>query len=140
MKWIFTDDRPLFIQMAEAIELKIINGDYAEGGRLPSIRELSKEAEVNPNTVQKALAELEKKKLIRTNRTNGKFVSEDLKLINNLKISYATKSVEGLYAQLSKIGYSKEEALILVEYVIENMEKQKKKAIEKDLILPGKPQ
>lgn len=126
MKWEFAGDKPIFIQLAEELELKIINGDYPPGVKLPSIRELAGEAEVNPNTVQKAMGELEQKGLIATNRTNGKFVTKDLKVVNNLKISYATKSVESLYKQLNKVGYSKEEALILIEYVIENVEKSKK--------------
>lgn len=135
MNWIFANDRPIFVQLAEALELKIISGDYPIGTKLPSIRELSKDVGVNPNTVQKSLADLERKMLITTNRTNGKFVTNDARLVNNLKILHATKSVEALYNQLNKIGYSREEAIILIEYVIENVEKSKKAALEKELRL-----
>ena len=64
MTWHFENDRPIYTQLLEQIRLRIISGIYAAGSRLPSVRELAGEASVNPNTMQKALSELEQSGII----------------------------------------------------------------------------
>ena len=77
MNYIFNDDRPIYIQLVEMLRIQIVSGKLKKGERIPSVRELALTARVNPNTMQKALAELEDEGLIYTERTNGKYVTED---------------------------------------------------------------
>ena len=82
MSFEFKSDVPIYLQIIENIKMRIISREYLPSERLPSVRELSLHYEVNPNTVQKALSELENMGLIYTERTNGKFVTEDEAVIN----------------------------------------------------------
>ena len=81
MDYIFDNERPIYIQLVEKIRLEIVSGKLKSGERLPSVRELALISRVNPNTMQKALAELEDEGLIYTERTNGKFVTDNKELI-----------------------------------------------------------
>ena len=77
MAWNLDSDRPIYAQLLERIQLQIVSGIYGPGDKLPSVRDLAAEASVNPNTMQKAFAELERSGLIETKRTSGRFVTED---------------------------------------------------------------
>ena len=81
MAWVLEDGRPIYAQLVERLQVQIVSGAYPPGGKLPSVRELAAVAEVNPNTMQKAFAELEKSGLIITQGTNGRVVTEDERLI-----------------------------------------------------------
>ena len=84
MEYIFENERPIYVQLVEKIRIEIVSGKLKLGQRIPSVRELAINARVNPNTMQKALVELENEGLIYTERTNGKFVTNDEKLIEKL--------------------------------------------------------
>ena len=75
MTWNLTGDRPIWLQLMERLQLGIVTGEYQAGERLPSVRELAAEAAVNPNTMQKALTELERSGLLYAQRTAGRFVT-----------------------------------------------------------------
>ena len=79
MNYIFDNERPIYIHLVEIIRIEIVSGKFKKGQRMPSVRELALIMKVNPNTMQKALAELENEQLIYTERTNGKYVTEDEK-------------------------------------------------------------
>ena len=83
-EWHLTSDRPVFIQIMEKLKLDIVTGIYAPGDKLPSVRDLAREAAVNPNTMQRAFSELEREGLVYTQRTNGRFITEDITMINQL--------------------------------------------------------
>ena len=85
MEYIFDNERPIYIQLVEMIRIQIVSGKFKKGEKIPSVRELALIMKVNPNTMQKALAELENEQLIYTERTNGKYVTEDDKLIERVK-------------------------------------------------------
>lgn len=104
MDYIFDNERPIYIQLAEFIRKDIISGKYKKGEKLPSVRELALIMKVNPNTMQKALTELENEKLIYTERTNGKFVTEDEKLIENTKKQLAKEKVNNYINSMKDIG------------------------------------
>ena len=87
MKFEFDNNIPIYIQLVEQIKTFIISGNLKPGERLPSVRDLALQTKVNPNTMQKALTELEELKLIYTERTNGKFVTNDQKLIDKYRAS-----------------------------------------------------
>lgn len=108
MEYIFDNERPIYIQLVEMIRISIVSGKFKKGQRLPSVRELALMMKVNPNTMQKALVELENEKLIYTERTNGKYVTEDEKLIEKIKKQLAMEKVNNYLNSMKDIGISHE--------------------------------
>jgi len=108
--YIFDNERPIYIQLVEKIRIEIISGKLKSGERLPSVRELALIARVNPNTMQKALLELEAEGLVYTERTNGKFVTENKKLIEKIKKELAKEKVNNYLKDMKNIGITYEEA------------------------------
>lgn len=105
----------IYRQLIEYFELEIASSRLSKGSRIDSIRDLALQFKVNPNTVQKALSELERDGLIITDRTNGKFVVEDEVVINKLAHELAQKIVETFVENTSTLGLTKEEAIELIE-------------------------
>lgn len=101
----FTRDRPIYLQLVEQIKLYIISGQIPPGTKLPPIREFSLQAKVNPNTMQRALTDLENLKLIYTERTNGKFVTTDIAEINLYREQLATTKVQNFLSEMEKLGF-----------------------------------
>ena len=95
--------------------MEIVSGYYPPGGKLPSVRELAAEAAVNPNTMQKAFAELERNGLIITQRTNGRTVTEDVGMINEIRQRLANEHLEAFFARMKELGYTKTQVIELVE-------------------------
>ena len=118
MAWILNNDKPIYIQIVEKITRQIISGEYKPGDKIESVRELAQLATVNPNTMQKAMAELERNNLILTNRTNGRYVTEDLNIIENLKKEIAKEIVIEYISKISQLGYTKEDYVNFVETYI----------------------
>ena len=115
MNCVFDNERPIYIQLVEQLKVEIISGKIKAGERIPSVRELALQTRVNPNTMQKALAELETHKLIYTERTNGKFVTNDKALINKIKDEMAKEKVEKYIYDMNKIGITFEESIKYLE-------------------------
>ena len=111
MDHIFDNERPIYVQLVEKIRLEIVSGKLKSGERLPSVRELALIARVNPNTMQKALVELEDEGLVYTERTNGKFVTENKELIEQVKTKLAEEKVNNYLNDMQNIGIDYEEAL-----------------------------
>lgn len=111
MEYIFDNERPIYIQLVEMIRISIVSGEYQKGQKLPSVRELALMMKVNPNTMQKALAELENEKLIYTERTNGKYVTEDEKLIEKTKKELAQEKVNNYLKSMEYIGINQDLAI-----------------------------
>lgn len=120
MNFRFCNDRPIYIQLVEQLEIYIVSGSIEPGSRLPSVRELAASCEVNPNTMQKALSELENLHLIYTERTNGKFVTTDKKTIRKRKEKYAETKALSFFESMAELGFSSDEA---IEYLKERREK-----------------
>ena len=111
MDYIFDNERPIYIQLVEKIRLEIVSGNLKSGERIPSVRELALTMKVNPNTMQKALVELENQKLLYTERTNGKYVTQDQKLIEEIKKELAKEKVIEYIKNMNDIGIGFEDAL-----------------------------
>lgn len=111
MDYIFSDDRPIYIQLVEMLRVEIVSGKLKKGQRIPAVRELALMAKVNPNTMQKALSELENEKLIYTERTNGKFVTDNEKLIEKVKENLAKEKVNKYIEGMKEIGIDKKQAI-----------------------------
>ena len=116
MDYIFDNERPIYVQLVEKIRLEIISGRLKSGERIPSVRELALMTKVNPNTMQKALVELENEGLVYTERTNGKFVTENKELIENIKKELAKEKVNNYLNDMKNIGITYEEA---TKYLLE---------------------
>ncbi|OOB77043.1 MAG: GntR family transcriptional regulator [Epulopiscium sp. Nuni2H_MBin003] len=115
MPWEFDNDKPIYTQLVNIFKLKIISATLKPAEKLSSVRELAQIAGVNPNTMQRALSELEHEKLVYSNRTAGRFVTEDENLIANIRETYAKNYITELVSSLLKIGLSTEEILALIE-------------------------
>lgn len=114
MPWNLNSDRPIFLQIVERIEMDIISGKYQPGDKLPSVRDLAAVAAVNPNTMQKAFSELERTGLVYSQRTAGRFITEDTTLIYELKTNLAKEKITEFIALMQQLGFSKEEILSLI--------------------------
>ena len=115
MAWDLDSDRPIYAQLVERLQVQIVSGYYPPGGKLPSVRELASVAAVNPNTMQKAFAELERGGLIITQRTNGRSVTEDAELIQNIKLGLAKGHIETFISGMQELGYTEGEVVALLE-------------------------
>ncbi len=109
MDWKFRNGIPIYLQIIDEMTMRIASGAYKPGEKLPSVRDLSMEAGVNPNTMQKAMAELERKKLVFSERTSGRFVTEDESVLKELHEELAKKYFAELSEKLTKIGMTGEE-------------------------------
>lgn len=119
MSWEFSADKPIYAQLVDAIEMRIISGAYPPGTKLVSIREMAAKTGVNPNTMQKSLAELERKGLIITNRTNGKYITEDIELVCQIKNNKAKDQVKQLFKHLHQLGFNHQESIQLITNTME---------------------
>ncbi len=102
------------MQLAEQLELQIVSGKLAPGTRLPSVRDFAVQAKVNPNTMQKVLAELEEQRLIFTERTNGKFVTRDSKLIEDRRQIFAQEFAQAYFEKMRQLGF---EAADVIKFI-----------------------
>jgi DNA-binding transcriptional regulator YhcF (GntR family) len=123
MSWQLDNDRPIYAQLVEKIKLRIISGYFKAGEKMPSVRELAAEAGVNPNTMQKAFAELERSGLVQTYRTSGRSVTEDEERIKEIQMEIATEMIENFLKQMRELGYSKDETVALFQKACEEGEK-----------------
>ena len=114
MAWSLNSDRPIYAQLVEKIQVQIVSGYYPPGGKLPSVRELAAIAAVNPNTMQKAFAELERSGLIITQRTNGRTVTEDEELIKGIRMKLAWEHVEQFFSGMQELGFTEQEVRELI--------------------------
>lgn len=118
MAWALDSGRPIYAQIIERVQLDIITGHYKPGEKLPSVRDLASEAAVNPNTMQKALSELEQSGLLYTQRTSGRFITEDTELIQRMKTTLATMQVREFIHKMRQIGLDDTEILQLIQTIM----------------------
>lgn len=122
MPWNLDSSRPIYLQIIERVQMDIITGRYQPGDKLPSVRDLAQEAAVNPNTMQKALSELERSGLIYSQRTSGRFITEDKELIHQMKKELAAAEVSAFVAHMKQLGITPEEIRQLLAETIEEEE------------------
>ena len=115
MAWQFRNDIPIYTQLIAQIQQRIVSGALLPGERLPSVRDLAAEAGVNPNTMQRALAQLENEGLVRTERTPRRYVTEDRALIEQLRAEAARNLTAEFLEKMRGIGYGPEQAAALLE-------------------------
>lgn len=123
MQWNIDSERPVYIQLIEQIQAGIVSGYFSPGDKLPSVRELAAEAGVNPNTMQRALAELEQTGLVYANRTSGRYITSDIEIIKKLKKQSAKNIIVEFIEKMKQIGYEEEEILECITKILEEMRK-----------------
>ena len=122
MPWELDNDRPIYLQLMERIQQDIVSGIYKPGDRLPSVRDLAVEAAVNPNTMQKALSELERSGLVYSQRTSGRFITEDTQLLDEMKTSLASEHILQLLEKMKQLGFQKEETAALIQKALKEVD------------------
>ena len=115
MDWTFTDDRPIWQQIIDQMTLRILKGEYPPGERLPGVRELAAQAGVNPNTMQRAMAQLEADGLAVGSRTAGRTVTQDTAVIEAAAKARARTAVRECLRILEELGYSGEDAMVFIK-------------------------
>ncbi len=115
MNWSIRSDLPIYSQLVEQVKLAIVSGLFSPGERLASVRDMAMEAGVNPNTMQRALQELEREEMVFSQRTSGRFVTEDVKVIDQAKKKLAGEQIKSFLSSMEKLGYSREEIIALLK-------------------------
>lgn len=121
MEWNIDSERPVYIQLVEQIQAGIISGYFKPGDKLPSVRDFAANAGVNPNTMQRALAELERYGLLYTNRTSGRYITSDLQMIKELKRQSAKDITVEFLEKMKQSGFKEEESLEIVINIVKEM-------------------
>ena len=115
MQWQLRGDRPIYQQLVEILTEQIVSGQLAAGDKVPAVRELAAQAGVNPNTMQRALTDMEREGLMYTNRTSGRYVTEDKEMIQKIREQIASDRIAEFLAGMSQLGFSEQEVYSLLE-------------------------
>lgn len=126
MRWQITNDAPVYTQLVQQIERGIASGLLPPGERLASVRDMAAEAGVNPNTMQRALAELEREGLVYTQRASGRFVTEDASVIRQARQAIAEKQTGAFIRTMQELGISEEEMKDLIRRLWPLAQKQER--------------
>lgn len=115
MSWNLDSSRPIYAQIIEKVSLDIVSGKYQPGDKLPSVRDLAAQARVNPNTMQKALSELERENLVHSARTSGRFITEDKDMIEKMREELASTQIKEFLNKMSQMGFDYNKTIALLE-------------------------
>ena len=115
MAWSFSGEKPIYAQLVERLQTRIVTGEYPPGARLDAVRDLAEQAGVNPNTMQRAMTELEGRGLVYTQRTAGRFVTEDAARIAALREALAREKLGRFLAEMEGLGFTRGDIVSLLE-------------------------
>jgi DNA-binding transcriptional regulator YhcF (GntR family) len=101
-------DRPIYLQIMKDMKMKIVSGQWEAGMHVASVRDLAVAYRVNPNTMQRALAEMEREGLMATDRTIGRLVTQDAARIAREREQMAAKGVRAFLEEMNRMGFSRE--------------------------------
>ena len=122
VQWQFSNDAPIYAQLIRGVQIRIVAGIFPPGERLPSVRDLAAEAGGNPNTMQRALSELEREGLLYSARTAGRYVTDDVRLVNSLKRRLAEGQIGAFLREMRELGFGNEELLDILRQELEKEE------------------
>lgn len=111
MAWELKSDRPIYSQLIEQIQLMVVSGIFPAGSKLPSVREMAAQASVNPNTMQRALSQLESDGLLYSQRTSGRYVTEDVQKIMQTKNGLAAELIHDFIDRMNQLGFDRSQTL-----------------------------
>ena len=115
MKWHFSSDMPIYTQLISQIKFAIVSGELPPGGRMSTVPDLAAGAGVNPNTMQRAFQELEREGLVFSQRSSGRFVTEDVSIIEKAKMALAQEHISKFISSMERLGYDRAEIIALLE-------------------------
>ena len=115
MQWKFDGNAPIYTQLVDQMKLGIVSGEWIPGQRIPAVRELAVDAGVNPNTMQRALQELERQGLMFSQRTSGRFVTEDREMIGKVREQIAGERITEFLSGMSQLGFTEQDIVALLE-------------------------
>ncbi len=115
----FQSNAPIYLQLVHKFKHRIVSGELEAGSKLSSVRDLAIRFEVNPNTMQRALTELERDGLVHAERTSGRFITKDVRLIQEMRSSLAEEIIEQFFMQMKSLGFSEQESALLFQNKIE---------------------
>ena len=115
MNWHFDSDMPIYTQLISQIKFAIVSGELPPGERMSTVRDLASEAGVNPNTMQRAFQELEREGLVFSQRSSGRFVTEDVSIIEKAKMALAQEHISKFISSMERLGYDRAEIIALLE-------------------------
>lgn len=115
MKWEIDSGLAIYPQIVDGFIKGLVKGELVAGQRLPSIRELASEAAINPNTMQRAMAELERREIVVNQRTTGKFVTENTQILEQVKKEFANRQVSDFLKTMKEMGFSSEDIISIVK-------------------------
>ena len=124
MEWNFNNETPIYLQIIDRFKMDIANGSLKPGNKVPSVRELALSAGVNPNTMQKALSELERDGYLESKRTSGRFVADMGNQADSLKNDLAHKLCSEFCEGMSKVGFTPEQSLTVYENYLKSLKKE----------------
>ena len=110
LQWKFSGNRPVYIQIMEHVRGAILVGALPPGGRIPPVRELASQAQVNPNTMQRALLELEREGLLIAQGALGRFVTKDPEILQTMRQAALDAVIRECAAQCKAAGLTMEQA------------------------------
>ena len=116
MDYNFTTDKPIYLQIMDVFRTSIVSGELQPGDRVASVRDLALQAKVNPNTMQKALSELEREGLVVSERTTGRFITEDEKMVETLKKNLVKTEMDAFLEKMEKLNISTD---FILQYLAE---------------------
>ena len=112
---VFDENRPIYLQIMELIQKQMISKEFMPGEKLPSVREMSKQLEVNPNTVQRAYLEMEREMLVYTKRGQGTFIVDEPDVILKLRHEMVLDRVARFVREMEEFGFSHDELLKVIQ-------------------------
>ena len=115
MNWHFNSDMPIYTQLISQIKFAIVSGELPPGERMSTVRDLASEAGVNPNTMQRAFQELEREGLVFSQRSSGRFVTEDVSNIEKAKMALAQEHISKFISSMERLGYDRAKIIALLE-------------------------
>lgn len=121
MDWKLDSGLPIWPQLTQQLKRRIVTGIYPPGSRLPSVRELAAEAGVNPNTMQRALVQLEQEGLARADRTAGRQVTQNGEVLKAVRLRETESVIRDYFEAMSALGWSRERA---VELLLERIKEE----------------
>ncbi len=116
----FQSNIPIYLQLVNTFKHRIVSGELVVGSKLDSVRDLALQFEVNPNTMQRALAELEREGLVYAERTAGRFITENEELIVEMRNDVAEKIIYEFINQMRSLGFSNEQSMELFLKALSN--------------------
>lgn len=115
MQWQLQGDRPIYQQIVEKLTIEVASGKLAPGEKVMPVRDLATQAGVNPNTMQRALIELERRNLFYTHRTSGRYVTEDKQMIESLRKDIASERIVDFLERMGQLGFERDEIIALIK-------------------------